>query len=81
MKFLVLQIKALYSKQVPTKLIVQGFILPLCFCFQLFMIDRIREGVLVVEGAADDIEDDLSGDEKADNEVSYLVDNLHSTDC
>ena len=27
------------------------------------------------------IEDDLSGDEKADNEVSHLMGSLHTTDC
>ena len=36
------------------------------------MIDPIREGILSVEGAADDIEEDFSGDEKAENEVIVI---------
>ena len=36
---------------------------------QLFMIEPVRHSILSIEGAADDIEEELSGDEKAENEV------------
>ncbi|CAH1782281.1 unnamed protein product [Owenia fusiformis] len=41
---------------------------------QLFMIDPIRTGILAVEGAANDIEDDIQADEKYENETN--IDNL-----
>ncbi|XP_052826881.1 probable ubiquitin carboxyl-terminal hydrolase FAF-X, partial [Octopus bimaculoides] len=37
---------------------------------QLFMIEQIRHGILAVEGAADDIEDEYIGDEKGENETN-----------
>jgi ubiquitin carboxyl-terminal hydrolase 9/24 len=40
---------------------------------QLFMIEPIRHSILSIEGAADDIEEELSGDEKAENEVSLSL--------
>lgn len=36
------------------------------------MIEQIRHGILAVEGAADDIEDEYIGDEKGENEVKYF---------
>lgn len=37
---------------------------------QLFMIEQIRHGILAVEGAADDVEDEYIGDEKGENETN-----------
>lgn len=36
---------------------------------QLYMIPSIRNGILAIEGAGSDVEDDMSGDEKQDSEV------------
>lgn len=36
------------------------------------MIEQIRHGILAVEGAADDVEDEYIGDEKGENEVSFF---------
>ncbi|XP_017336942.1 probable ubiquitin carboxyl-terminal hydrolase FAF-X isoform X1 [Ictalurus punctatus] len=35
---------------------------------QLYMIPSIRNGILAIEGAISDVDDDMSGDEKQDNE-------------
>ena len=43
------------------------------FFLQLFMIDQIRTGILAVEGAADDIEEDFSSMEKGEGEVSIQM--------
>jgi hypothetical protein len=37
--------------------------------FQIFMIEQIRLGILTVEGAADDIQEDDGQEEKGENEV------------
>ncbi|XP_064639618.1 probable ubiquitin carboxyl-terminal hydrolase FAF-X isoform X3 [Lineus longissimus] len=37
---------------------------------QLFMIEPVRHSILSIEGAADDIEEEVSGDEKAENETN-----------
>lgn len=36
---------------------------------QLYMIPSIRNGILAIEGAGSDVDDDMSGDEKQDSEV------------
>lgn len=36
---------------------------------QLYMIPAIRNGILAIEGTGSDVDDDMSGDEKQDNEV------------
>lgn len=36
---------------------------------QLYMIPPIRNGILAIEGTGSDVDDDMSGDEKQDNEV------------
>ncbi|KAF4080000.1 hypothetical protein AMELA_G00165480 [Ameiurus melas] len=36
---------------------------------QLYMIPSIRNGILAIEGAISDVDDDMSGDEKQDNEA------------
>lgn len=36
---------------------------------QLYMIPPIRNGILAIEGTGTDVDDDMSGDEKQDNEV------------
>lgn len=36
---------------------------------QLYMIPPIRNGILAIEGTGSDVDDDMSGDEKPDNEV------------
>lgn len=36
---------------------------------QLYMIPPIRNGILAIEGTGSDIDDDMSGDEKQENEV------------
>lgn len=36
---------------------------------QLYMIPSIRNGILAIEGTGSDVDDDMSGDEKQDNEV------------
>ena len=41
--------------------------------FQLFMIEPIRTGILGVEGAADDIEEDYSAMEKGEGEVTSEI--------
>ncbi len=38
---------------------------------QLYMIPPIRNGLLAIDGTGSDIDDDLSGDEKQDNEVKH----------
>lgn len=35
------------------------------------MIPAIRNGILAVEGTGSDVDDDISGDEKQDNEVHF----------
>lgn len=42
---------------------------------QLYMIPPIRNGVLAVEGTGTDVDDELSGDEKQENEVTGLTGN------
>ena len=37
---------------------------------QLYMIERVRTGVLAADGACTDADEDFSGEERADNEVS-----------
>lgn len=37
---------------------------------QLYMIPSIRNGILAIEGTGSDVDDDMSGDEKQDNEVN-----------
>ncbi|XP_052462288.1 probable ubiquitin carboxyl-terminal hydrolase FAF-X isoform X8 [Carassius gibelio] len=39
---------------------------------QLYMIPPIRNGILAIEGTGSDVEDDMSGDEKQDNEQSNV---------
>lgn len=38
---------------------------------QLYMIPSIRNGILAIEGTGSDVDDDMSGDEKQDNEVNF----------
>lgn len=38
---------------------------------QLYMIPAIRNGILAIEGTGSDVDDDMSGDEKQDNEVHF----------
>lgn len=40
---------------------------------QLYMIPPIRNGILAIEGTGSDVDDDMSGDEKQDNEVVMTV--------
>lgn len=40
---------------------------------QLYMIPPIRNGILAIEGTGSDVDDDMSGDEKQDNEVLITV--------
>lgn len=40
---------------------------------QLYMIPAIRNGILAIEGSGSDVDDDMSGDEKQDNEVTYYI--------
>ena len=47
---------------------------------QLYMIPPIRNGILAIEGTGSDVDDDMSGDEKQDNEVRPHVPAL-STIC
>lgn len=35
------------------------------------MIPSIRNGILAIEGTGSDVDDDMSGDEKQDNEVNF----------
>lgn len=42
---------------------------------QLYMIPPIRNGILAIEGTGSEVDDDMSGDEKQDNEV--LPDMVH----
>lgn len=37
------------------------------------MIEPLRQGILAVEGAADNIEEELLNDEKQENEVSTIL--------
>lgn len=39
---------------------------------QLYMIPPIRNGILAIEGTGSDVDDDMSGDEKQDNEVLMI---------
>lgn len=39
---------------------------------QLYMIPPIRNGILAIEGTGTDVDDDMSGDEKQDNEVQPM---------
>lgn len=39
---------------------------------QLFMIESLRRGILAVDGAADNIEEELLNDEKPENEVNIF---------
>jgi len=43
---------------------------------QLYMIPAIRNGILAIEGTGSDVDDDMSGDEKQDNEVNLITENL-----
>lgn len=43
---------------------------------QLYMIPAIRNGILAIEGTGSDVDDDMSGDEKQDNEVNLIMQNL-----
>lgn len=40
---------------------------------QLYMIPAIRNGILAIEGTGSDVDDDMSGDEKQDNEVNLIT--------
>lgn len=40
---------------------------------QLYMIPPIRNGILAIEGTGSDVDDDMSGDEKQDNEVPMTL--------
>lgn len=40
------------------------------------MIPAIRNGILAIEGTGSDVDDDMSGDEKQDNEVNLIMQNL-----
>lgn len=40
---------------------------------QLFMIESLRRGILAVDGAADNIEEELLNDEKPENEVNIFL--------
>ena len=40
---------------------------------QLYMIPPIRNGILAIEGTGTDVDDDMSGDEKPENEVGAEV--------
>lgn len=40
------------------------------------MIPAIRNGILAIEGTGSDVDDDMSGDEKQDNEVNLITYNL-----
>lgn len=40
---------------------------------QLYMIPAIRNGILAIEGTGSDVDDDMSGDEKQDNEVNLII--------
>ena len=37
---------------------------------QLYMIPPIRDGILAIEGTGTDVDDDMSGDEKQESEVT-----------
>lgn len=39
---------------------------------QLYMIPPVRNGILAIEGTGTDVDDDMSGDEKQENEVILL---------
>lgn len=39
-------------------------------CLQLFMTEPIRTGILAIEGAADDVEEEFNSMEKGEGEVS-----------
>lgn len=47
---------------------------------QLYMIPPIRNGILAIEGTGSDIDDDMSGDEKQDNEVKSAHVSLDRTE-
>lgn len=38
---------------------------------QLYMIPPIRNGILAIEGTGTDVDDEMSGDEKQENEVQW----------
>lgn len=40
---------------------------------QLYMVESIRGGLLAAEGAATDLNEDFSGDERPDSEVCYMA--------
>lgn len=40
---------------------------------QLYMVESIRIGILAAEGAATDLNEDFSGEERLEGEVSVLV--------
>lgn len=40
---------------------------------QLYMIPPIRNGILAIEGTGTDVDDDMSGDEKQENEVKKVA--------
>lgn len=40
---------------------------------QLYMIPPIRNGILAIEGTGTDVDDDMSGDEKQENEVKVSI--------
>lgn len=40
---------------------------------QLYMIPPIRNGILAIEGTGTDVDDDMSGDEKQENEVPEIM--------
>jgi len=49
---------------------------------QLYMIPPIRNGILAIEGTGSDVDDDMSGDEKQDNEVlPNMVHSVHENFC
>lgn len=47
---------------------------------QLYMIPPIRNGILAIEGTGTDVDDDMSGDEKQENEVCAAANILPNED-
>lgn len=45
---------------------------------QLYMVDSIREGLLAAEGAATDLNEDFSGEERPEVDVSIVFERSHA---
>ena len=51
---------------------MEGCLIIVMVLFQLFMIEPLRRGILLVDGAADNIEEELLSDEKPESEVGVV---------